>query len=387
MVAGFVILRWIDPERMGLWQSLLLVQTYSAFAQLGVFNGLNRELPFRLGKGDTQATELVSTGQGFSWILTALLLLGALISVFISDDPNVRYVLPAAFIAAAASMYMQFLGTTYRAGRVFRKLAVINVIDSGLIVATLPIVYFLGYPGLPIRHVALALVATATRHIWRPFRVPTRLNLRHLGTLLQVGVPLFAFGYMVVVANSFPTVVLLTQGGAEMVGLFSPAAAMMSLMIIVPQAIAYYVYPQMSFRLGETGDPRTLWPMAWKASLGFMAFGVPLLLVAVICVPPLIKAFLPEYVASIDAVLWTLLAGLFIGASISTNALNSLKAWRWVAPYTLSRLALSFFLPLAFFYAFANHVEGVAFGYAIAQMLCFVIALGCVHRATLGKGG
>lgn len=386
MLAGFIILRWIAPEQMGLWNSLLLVQTYASFVQLGVFNGLNRELPFRLGRGDKTAVELVSTAQSFSLVVTGLLIVGAIASLFVSANPNVRFVLPAVFITSASSFYQQFLGATYRASRAFQKLTIINFIDAGAAVATLPLVYFLGYPGLPIRAVVLALLAAGTRHLWRPYKVKTRFRPDLLGVLLKVGVPLYGFGYVLVTAESFPRVVLLSQGDLEMVGLFSPASAMITLMVLVPQAIGSYVYPHMTYKLGQTGDPRSIWSAAWKSAMGSMALAVPILIVAFFAIPPLIKLFLPEYVNSINSVKWTLLAGIFLGSSIATNALNSLKAWGLMSVYVATRAATSFLLPLLFFYTFTDHVEGVAFGYAICQALCFCVGMLCVHRATVGVG-
>jgi O-antigen/teichoic acid export membrane protein len=387
MVASFVMMRWVDPEQWGLWQSLLLVQTYSTIVQAGVFNGLNRELPYRLGRGDPRALELVSTGQGFAWLVVGLLGLGAVISVFVSDDPNIRYVLPAVFLASACAIYMQFLGATYRSSQSFQKLALINLIEGIASIATLPLIYFLQYPGLPVRYLVLGFVSVAVRHRWRPYHVKTRLDFRMLGTLLAVGVPLYVFGYVTGIAGTLPQVILLSRGSVEMVGLYAPASAMIGLMTMVPSAIAQYVYPRMSHRLGETGDPRSLWPMAWKTSFAFMAFAVPVLVVAFFAVPPLIRAFLPEYVQAVPSVKWTLVSGVFLGASISVNALNSLKAWRWMSVYTLARLAMSFVLPLCFFYVFSDHIEGVALGYAVTQSICFVVALVCIHRATRdGKG-
>ena len=385
-LAGLLLLRWVAPQQMGLWQSLLLVQTYSTLVQAGVFNGLNRELPYRLGNGDPEAMELVSTGQGFSIIVVALLLVGAVGSLFVSTDPSVRYVLPAVFIASASAIYQQFLGATYRADRAFRKLAIISVIDAGVTIATLPIVYLLGYPGLPLRYLVLGFIAAGSRHIWRPFAVPTRLNLRHLVVLLKVGVPLYGLGYLLNVSNTLPRVVLLSRGSLEMVGLFSPAAAMITLMVMVPQSVAQYIYPRMSYRLGETGDPNSLWPMAWKGSLGMLAFSVPLVLVGLIAVPPLIDIFIPEYAVATNAVRWTLVGGMFLGASIAVNALNSLKAWGLMSVYTGSRLATNFLFPFIGFSFFSSRIEGVASGYALAQMVCFFIALVCVYAATRVEG-
>ena len=54
MLSNLVIIRWLEPEETGVWQTLVLAQSYMAFAQLGFFNGLNREFPFWVGKGDVE---------------------------------------------------------------------------------------------------------------------------------------------------------------------------------------------------------------------------------------------------------------------------------------------------------------------------------------------
>lgn len=386
MLASFVIMRWVDPEHLGLWQSLLLIQTYATIAQLGVFNGLNRELPYRLGKGDSTAVEFVSAGQAFAYSVVGLLTVGAFISIIPSNDPQVRYVLPAVFLSSGCHIYMQFLGATYRASRSFRKLTIIYLVEATAGVATLPLVYFLHYPGLPLRYLALGAIALTVRHRWRPYPVKSRFDLKKLGTLLAVGLPLYALAYLLSISSTLPQVILLSQGSVEMVGIYAPAAAMTTLMTMVPGSIAQYVYPHMSHRLGATGDPGSLWPIAWRSSLVFMAFSVPVLLILVFLFPPMIEAFLPKYVPAIPAIKWTLISGFFLGSSISISALNSLKAWFWMSVYVGSRLAMSAALPFGFFHVFSDHVEGVACGYAITQAVSFVIALTCIRRATR-RGG
>ena len=51
---GLVVLRWISPSDMGLWNTASIVAPYIGFLQLGVFVALNRELPFLLGKDERE---------------------------------------------------------------------------------------------------------------------------------------------------------------------------------------------------------------------------------------------------------------------------------------------------------------------------------------------
>ena len=48
---NLVILRWLPPAEIGLWQSLLLIGVYAGILDGGVISGLDRELPSLLAKG------------------------------------------------------------------------------------------------------------------------------------------------------------------------------------------------------------------------------------------------------------------------------------------------------------------------------------------------
>jgi O-antigen/teichoic acid export membrane protein len=45
MVGSILVARWVIPSDMGVWNAAVLVTLYSPMLQLGVINGLNRELP------------------------------------------------------------------------------------------------------------------------------------------------------------------------------------------------------------------------------------------------------------------------------------------------------------------------------------------------------
>jgi O-antigen/teichoic acid export membrane protein len=387
MFAGFIVLRWIAPEDIGLWQSLLLVGTYSSFVQAGVFNGLNRELPYRLGKGDSSALAFVATCQSFALILGGLLVTGGVLTVFVVEQSQVRWALAAVFVGVASSTYQQFLGATYRARQAFRKLSHIVVAETVMALVTLPVVYYLKYPGLAVRFAVLAVFSAIMRHHWRPFRVPVSLDPRVLLELMKTGVPLFAFGYVASIAATLPRVVLLHEGNVQMVGLYAPVAATMSIMIVVPSAMAQYIYPRMSYMLGNSGNRHKVWNLAWRTSIYSVLISTPVIAVIYIAMPWVIEKFLPEYSYGVNAIGWALMGGVFQGALISVNALNSLKAWKWMAMYTSVRVLGTLVLVFFFFHLFLNPIEGVAFGYALAQAVSWCTALLCIHYATKGGSG
>src|SRR5690554_7074218 len=45
-ISSIIATAYIIPSEMGIYQSILLIGTYASFLQLGVFNGLNRNIAF-----------------------------------------------------------------------------------------------------------------------------------------------------------------------------------------------------------------------------------------------------------------------------------------------------------------------------------------------------
>ena len=50
LVSSFVIIKFVDPSELGVWNSVKLLTAYSFVILFGVNNGLNRELPYSLGQ-------------------------------------------------------------------------------------------------------------------------------------------------------------------------------------------------------------------------------------------------------------------------------------------------------------------------------------------------
>ncbi|MBM4355455.1 MAG: hypothetical protein FJ109_16985, partial [Deltaproteobacteria bacterium] len=77
LASGFLVYRWLPPYYMGIWQTMVLVQTYCSFLTLGVANGMNRELPYVLGRGEVdRGRAMAATTMAFSLFASGLALLG-----------------------------------------------------------------------------------------------------------------------------------------------------------------------------------------------------------------------------------------------------------------------------------------------------------------------
>ncbi len=381
LLCSVVILRWLPPAEMGLWQALVLIQTYSALAQAGVLNGLNRELPFSLGAGkQNRVQRLAGTAQTVAIVGATLLILGAIPALFLAKSALSRLCVSCVFLASAAQLYRNYLAVTYRSEMAFESLARITILETVLTVLTLPAVYYFRLSGYAFRFAFLFVSMALVNHWFRPLRVRSTLDWSSLSSLLKTGVPIFAFGYLLTVANTFPRLILLSSGGVTLLGLFAPAWVLAGVLQTVPVTLATYIYPQMTYRLGRTGSPRSLRPMAFKTALGTLLVALPIVVTLALTVPPLITRFFPAYKDSVGAIKWTLLAGAFMGASVAINALNSLKAWGWMAAYTLIKCVCSLTIPWGAF-AVWHTLDSLAAGIALAEALGFCAGLWAIDKA------
>src|SRR5271157_3785644 len=67
MVGGVLQAKCVLPAVLGMYNSIGLVLGYAPFLQLGILNGINRELPYFIGKGDRQrVNELAAAAQAWA---------------------------------------------------------------------------------------------------------------------------------------------------------------------------------------------------------------------------------------------------------------------------------------------------------------------------------
>ena len=376
--------RWVDPWSMGVWHTLLLLANYLTVFRLGLVNGMGRELPFALGRGDRpRAERIASTSQ------TASLVGGVLVAITFAVLLAVRWdagwtwriALTSMAVVATSTFYLTYLQATFRSDADFARLARVHWTQA-VLVALLPAsVYLFGFAGLCVHSAVQSVIVTVLAHAWRPLVVPSRFEGKLARELVGIGLPLFVAGYLQTLAAGFDRVILLRRAGVEAVGYYAPAVAVVAAMAIVPGAIATYVYPRMSYALGQGRTPQEMRRTALGAAAVSLAAGLPLAVAGWLAAPPLIAHFFPRYEASIPAVRWSLLAGLLWSVAPASHILGSLKAWsglagcvgvalvaRWAFPWWLSRVQA----PL----------EGVAQGNVVAAAVTGALSLALVLHAT-----
>ncbi len=391
LLSGVVIVHYIDPRDVGMWYSAALVLTYAFFVLAGVQNGLSRELPYYLGaNNEGMAQRLAATTLFYTLGGCVLALLGGIgavaILVWRHADSKLTYAVAAVTLLVAFKFYQNYLFVTFRSKNSFVDLARVQMWQAAIMIGGL-LFLFWGYHGLLLRFVVVAGLSLYLMHRARPMSVRPAWRTDSFMLLFKTGTPIFVTDYVFNCAATVDKMVLLRFGGVEQVGLYALAVSTFSAFQVLPQSIAHYAYPRMSHHYGRTNNPHVLWGMAWKTSLIVVASMLPIALLGWWLLPFGVRFVFPKYVAGTHAAQIALFTAVAYGATQGANALSSLKAWSHLVTYQAAYSALLVVGPLLGVRLFSSHLDGVAYGVLVANILGAILALSFTYAATYGKFG
>ena len=315
MIGGLIVARVVLPPVLGLFNGIGLVLGYTRFLQLGIFNGLNRELPYYVGKGDRErVNELAAAAQACAIAvggLVGLALLGVAAWYAVHGQLErasgwaANAVLGAVFFYG--SMYLQ---ATYRTAHDFARLSLANVIQNSLALVLVVLVAVLGFQGLCLRATLAAVVSLAVLHYWRPIRVGPKWNFRHLKHLCLIGLPIFGVGELYLYWSTLEGTLVLKYLGTTGMGLYAMVVVAGSAIELVPTAVAQVLYPRMAQEFGRTGQIRGLLRPTLKPMFLAAAGVAPIIVLGWFLAEPLTRLIIPKYVAAVPAMRWNLLPPL-----------------------------------------------------------------------------
>lgn len=330
MVSGILTARLVEPAVLGLFNGIGLVMGYIPFMHLGVSNGLNRELPYHIGKNEKdRANELAAAAQ--AWML----IIGLLASMAIMAVAVVKLIYGEYWAAAGwgthvflAFLYFYgtcYLQTTFRTSHDFACLALINVIQAIVALIFLVLVWMMSFYGLCLRAILSILITTALLYLWRPLRVAPRWNVKDLKHLLSVGTPIFVVGQVYAWWTVINQTLVLYYTGTHGMGLYTMVTMTTATAGLLPQAMVEVIYPRMAERFGDDNDVGSLFRMAMKPMLMCAAGMALLALAGWWMVGPLVKMVVPKYMDAVPAMQWSLLQPVVMCFAPLNNIFNVVR--------------------------------------------------------------
>ncbi|MFN2260498.1 MAG: hypothetical protein ABR595_00335, partial [Psychroflexus sp.] len=256
-LSGFIVLMWISPEELGQWQSFTVFVGYITILGLGVPHGLNRELPYLLGKNKLEfAMSLLKTAGAYVTMLSfgIILLVGSisiilyLLKVFTMSQSLMLF---AAFSIGGFSLQTNLIGATFRSNQAFDKLAYLQYFMALCHLILLPLVYFYGIWGYIAYQALIVIFFYWGYWLYRPYKVKYEFIKEDFKLLIKIGLQMFVWEYLALSLRTIPRLVLVLFGSPLLVGLFAPAESFNKAVLNLPKYINMFLFPRMSYSFGK----------------------------------------------------------------------------------------------------------------------------------------
>ena len=161
MVAGMVIMFWLDPSEVGKWNTVSIFLAYAPFLQLGIQSGLSIELPVTLGRNEeVKARQFIANGFGFAILVSmVILLIGLLMTYYFYHRLGLDIamgVVAITIVAICSSFTLHFIAR-FRSARAFDMLTKVIAIEIPFNVFAIWFIYQFHYYGIIIYNIIISI--------------------------------------------------------------------------------------------------------------------------------------------------------------------------------------------------------------------------------------
>lgn len=314
---------------MGVYNFMQLLVVYAPLLTLGVYNGLNREIPLSIGQGKkSEAHRLASVALYVCYIISLIAFVGMVIGTFLAHFAgNIIWFwgLAAFSIVIPLTIYRTYLEVTFRTSQDFSWLSVTKIITTILGLVFLPLMYIDPWGGALVRAILVALLCALLLWNKRPFQVAPSWDKQVFKRLFTIGLPIFIVGYIYVLFTSMDRLIITNQLDMMAMGLYTPALLILQGMMILPASVAQVIYPRAAEQFGRDGSITKLFPLLFLPLPIMLGIQMPFVAVGWFYMDDIIIEFMPKYQEGIAAARLALLVGLVLSMTTPAIIFNVLR--------------------------------------------------------------
>jgi len=304
VLGGFLVARFLGPEVVGSFRVFLIPLTYLMFLNLGTNDGIQRQIPYYVGKEMPERVDAVASAAGaFNLFMSVVVSCGficcAAYSMAHHDLYGVFGWLSQAIVCWEV-FYGSYLIYTYRTMNHFVTMARIQLIQTMLTFGMVFLLPFIRFYGLCARAAFPSLLGIWLFHRNRPIKVTYRFDTKALSELIKLGIQYSFWGNLYFAAwFATESALILFLDGVTALGLFSIAYALRGAMNSLPMAVWQVLTPRVVTTFARDGNTRKV-----NTRIIWLTAGVTGLMIVLACVGSyfldiFVPHVLPKYIAGI----------------------------------------------------------------------------------------
>lgn len=387
----FIILKFVSPKELGIFQTVFLVVPYFAFIPIGVFNGLRRNIAFYNGQKDSEKAERQAATSMFIAHVTALIgtivAIGVLIYNLILNESDLTIFCS---IGLLINLLMFGYNTHYTAlfsgYKKFKELGNVNLANNIATVVGALFPIFMGVYGLVVKSIITNISVLIVRVCMgkRGMFKKAAFNLAEYRDLVLCGFPIMLSGYinsLLVVADRSVVAAFL---GTENLGYYALSAYFLTAIVIIPQSISLVLYPKASEAYGRTGQAGYLRRyMLISIFVNVLAI-LPIAIFGYLFIEDIITLFFPIYSNGVKCAKIACVSAVFLsysGVNIVFMVLKKNIQYQITMVFALAFIWLFGYLSIKYGYG----VEGVAIVRMFAMLIVAIFTISFAWYFTRNK--
>jgi O-antigen/teichoic acid export membrane protein len=386
LLRNIVFGKLMTPEEMGYYSIALTIASYGMLFQLGVINGLGRELPFALGqKKHARAITIVGEStivlcllQGLSVILYSIIIL----NIPFTDD-KMRSVFLWGGILALSTPFIQLIMLRLRSEQRVIAFSVTQVISSiSILLIGAAAIKYMSYLGAIISIIIInfSIYIIISKKYLEPVRY-TISNIKNIKYLIKIGLPLMLGSILLNLQMGMDRIFLIKYFSVKEIGIYQVGIIPLILGTAASGIVSQYVSPKLLYRFGE-GKPLS-YVFSRARLVSFITIAIMGLFIPFVFFGSkfIIQGWLPKYIGSIELITVFYIGAIFISANIIGivyNAANKqiIQLYMGILLVLLSFVSytvISFYSMPIVWYAYINTTFQIIY-YLLTFSLCFYIA-------------
>lgn len=371
VLVELVAAKILGPTLWGIWYLLNLTIAYRGVFNLGITNGMNREVPINLGKDNEQKAKQIEN-ISFSTVLISAALASVIIllSAFFIENPNLKKALLWLIPLFVVTQFYYLVNASLKANSLFHYISRKQFIFSLLFpVFAVPLTYYLKLEGFIIAFTLALLISVGYIYRACPISYTIQYDWKEVKNLIRIGFPIMAVGIAYTFLNTVDRWIIAVFLGAEELGYYSMAIIVFGGMTLFPKVISQQLYPRMAYDWGKSNSKEELKNWAWLQTkyTGFLI--LPLLVGILSVFPWIIRTWLPEYIPGIFSLQIIVFGPLFMPFSAGWgNVLNIIDK----QVYYLVVILIAVITNLGINYFFVVNGYGIA-GVALGTVITFAL--------------
>lgn len=369
---------------MGIWTSMTVFEVYANFLRLGIINGMNREIPLNLGRGNHElVNRYAETTLGYTLVnIVSLLLIAPVIFTNFTFDIYHIATISVSIVRVCLTFYTTYLLGTFRSENHFKKLTYIQYFLLAVQIV-LSFLSFIGFYGFLLFQLLYVVVNAVLLHIYRPIKVRPTFHKPELIHLFKVGFPIFLASYVMSLVDTLPRLYIIYFGTSYQLGLYAPILILISAAQMLPNSILSYMYPKLLFEYGKNNNPKKIMKMLLEMYIFSLAFLVIIALTVLPLIDYVIK-LVPKYVQSVEYIKLSLMLIPLIIFKLTYSLNVVMKKYGYMYIFLVTYFIVQSMSLYAFSFLYKDIIRNVIVSQIFSAVV--VLSIGIFLNYSLVKG-